>query len=365
MKDSFKVIDGLLRRRPVARMGLHDAPWGDTVGKWTREEGYPTAGDGHSLDPADVFDFDMVGVGGWFDALPLRGHSEVLQETDEWVVKRNGAGAVFKNWKHKSGTPEHVDFRMTCRAIWDCDYRPHLLVPDPVRINVVDAKRELERRRAEGRWTYYGHLFVWELLRCSLGDVCMLESLVLDPDWIRDFNRVYTDFFKAHYAILLEQAGKPDGIWIYEDLGYSKGLFCSPRVLEDLIFPYYREMVDFFHGYDIPVVLHSCGGITEALDLVVAAGFDALNPMEAKAGCDVVAFARRHGDRLAFVGGMDARIFESGDRRRIRDEVIRICRSMRDAGARYVFGSDHSISTNVKLADFRYALEVFRDHMTY
>ena len=163
----------------------------------------------------------------------------------------------------------------------------------------------------------------------------------------------------------VKEAGKPDGVWLYEDLGFNKGLFCSPSILENLIFPYYKEMVDFFHEYDLPVVLHSCGGIGEALDLIAGAGFDALNPMEAKAGCDVVSFAERYGDRLAFVGGMDARIFESGDRDSIRSEVSRLCKSMKEIGARFVFGSDHSISPNVALADFRYAIDIYRENMAY
>ena len=196
-----------------------------------------------------------------------------------------------------------------------------------------------------------------------MGDVCMYESLLLDPEWIHDYNRVYTDFFIAHYRVLIEEAGKPDGIWIYEDLGYKNGLFCSPTVLEALISPYYKELVDFFHSYDLPVVLHSCGGIEAALPLIVAAGFDALNPMEVKAGCDVLRFAEQVGDRLAFIGGLDARVLESGDRERIRSEVIRLVEGMKNIGARYVFGSDHSISTNVRYADFQYALEVYREHM--
>lgn len=35
------------------------------------------------------------------------------------------------------------------------------------------------------------------------------------------------------------------------------------------------------------------------------AGFDALNPMEVGAGCDVVAFAETYGDKLAFAGGVN------------------------------------------------------------
>jgi uroporphyrinogen decarboxylase len=365
MQSSFDIIDGLLRKRPVERIGLHDTPWSDTLVKWAAAEGYPRKEDGQPASPADVFGMDMDCCGGWFDPMPLRGQSDVLQETDEWVVRRNGAGAALKQWKHKSGTPEHVDFRMTSREVWDRDYRSHLLGVDRARLDIEGTRKSLARRRAEHRWTFYGSLFIWEVMRSSLGDICMFESLLLDPDWIHDYNRVYTDFFKAHYKILIEEAGKPDGIWLYEDLGFSKGLFCSPSTLESLVFPYYKEMVDFFHAYDLPVVLHSCGGVSQALDLIVGAGFDALNPMEVKAGCDVIDFAKRYGDRLAFIGGMDARVFESGDRRRIRNEVVRLCASLKDAGARYVFGSDHSISPNVRLSDFRYAIEVYKEHMMY
>ena len=68
------------------------------------------------------FGFDMVGTAGWFDIMPLIDFEELVDETDEWEIKRNGAGAALKYWKHKSGTPEHVDFLMTNREIWEQHY---------------------------------------------------------------------------------------------------------------------------------------------------------------------------------------------------------------------------------------------------
>ena len=365
MQTSFEIINGLLRNKPVDRIGLYDTPWDDTLKKWTVEGGYPKNDQDKPVSPVDFFNFDMAGCGGWFDCLPLPGQEEVLEETDEWILKRNGAGAALKTWKHKSGAPGHVDFLMTNRQVWEKDYRPHLLEVNPERLDIEFTQKELARRREQGCWTFYSHMFIWEIMRSSMGDICMYESLALDPGWVHDFNRVYTDFFKAHYKILIEEAGKPDGIWMYEDLGYNKGLFCSPQTLKDLIFPYYREMVDFFHGYDLPVILHACGGITDALPLIIEAGFDGLNPMEAKAGCDVVDLAQKYGDQIAFIGGFDGLIFESGDREKIGREVRRILNGIKASKARYVFGSDHSISTNVKLADFQYALEVYRENMFY
>ncbi|MHC4713344.1 MAG: uroporphyrinogen decarboxylase family protein [Planctomycetota bacterium] len=364
MQNSAEVIDSLFRAKKAERVGVQELIWDDTLRKWC-DEGYPTSDDGKPVDSADHFDLDMHSAGGWFDALPVRGYEEIIDETDEWEIKENGAGAHLKWWKNKSGTPEHIAFKMTTREIWERDYRPHLLELDPERVDLDEAKKLLEAKRAQGRWAYYAHLFIWENMRRSMGDITLYESLLLDPDWIHDYGRVYTDFFQAHYRLLFEEAGLPDGVWMCEDLGYRNGLFCSPEVLKELIFPYYREMVDFFHSYDVPVMLHSCGNITEAMDLIVDAGFDALHPMERKAGCDPLAFAQEYGDRLAFVGGLDVRVLESGDRELIRREVGDLVDGMKKRGARYVFSSDHSISTNVAYADYKYALEVYRDHMMY
>ncbi|MCG2791561.1 MAG: hypothetical protein L6305_07415 [Actinomycetia bacterium] len=377
MITSKEVINNLLMKKRKSRIGLSDGIWSDTLQKWVKQ-GYPVTKKIVEMDnqkiekeveePVDVhehFGFDMISVGGWFDALPIKGFNEIIEETDEWRITLNGAGAALKFWKHKSGTPEHIDFKMTSREIWERDYRTYLLNPDPSRIDIAGTKTTLENNRKKGFWTSYGHLFIWENMRQSMGDVCMYESLCLDPEWIHDYNRVYTDFFKAHYKILFQEVGIPDGIWVYEDLGYKNGLFCSPKQLEELIFPYYKELVDFFHSYNLPVILHSCGNITEALPLIVQTGFDGLNPMEVKAGCDIFKFAEQYGDKLVFVGGLDARILESGDKSLIKKSVIALIEGMKKRGARFVFGSDHSISTNVKYEDFKYAIGIYHEHMMY
>jgi uroporphyrinogen decarboxylase len=364
MQTPHDVIKHLLTAGPAERVGLSDGPWSDTLRKWVGQ-GYPTDSEGRPADPVDVFGYDIAGVGGWFDALPKRGFSEVLKETDEWRVTRNGAGAALKYWKHKSGTPEHVDFLMTSREVWERDYRPLLLEPDPTRIDLTGARSALARRREQGLWTEYGHLFIWENARQSMGDITLYQSVLLDPGWMHDYNRVYADFWKAHFSILFEQAGVPDGVHVYEDLGYRNGLFCSPKVLADLIFPYYAELVEFFHSYGLPVLLHSCGRVEEALPLIVDAGFDCLDPIEIKAGNRPLDYAERYGDRLAFMGGLDARVLESGDRDLIRHDVAALIDGMKSRGARYIFHSDHSLSTNVDYDDYRCALDVYREHMRY
>ena len=361
---SFEVIDSLLRSRPSPRMGVRENVWPQTLEKWIGQ-GYPTDADGKPVDTAEHFDHDWANVGGGFDNMPIRGFSEVIEETDEWKIVRNGAGAAHKRWKVRAGTPEHVDFTMRSREAWEEKYRGHLLELDPERLRIDATREALDLRRQQKRFALFGSAFVFETMRSSLGDLCMYESFAADPAWLHDYCRVYTDFYIRHFRATIEQAGRPDGMRVCEDLGYKNGLFCSPRSLQELIFPYYKELVAFFHSYDVPVILHSCGGVTEAVEMVVEAGFDGLDPMERAAGCDPVHFAERTGNQIALIGGFDKRILESGDRDAIRQGVVELTAAMRHNGVRYVFSTDHSISTNVDYEDYQYMLAVFRNNMAY
>ena len=196
---SRELINKMFKHEKVERVGLMDNPWASTLKKWV-EQGYPKKeGTDDPADAGEYFGFDMRGVGGWFDILPLRGFSEVVEESDEWITRRNGAGAALKYWKAKEGTPEHVHFLMTSREIWEKDYRHHLLELDKERVDVKGAAEALKWAKEKGYWTFYGNMFIWENMRQSMGDFCMYQSLALDPEWIHDYNRVYTDFFKMHY----------------------------------------------------------------------------------------------------------------------------------------------------------------------
>jgi len=391
MQNPREIVDCLLRGKKAERMGLIEGPWDDTVAAWV-QQGYPTRTvfkkngwnrwrredgmwekaekDGlyeEPVPPWEHFGFDMVGTGGWFDIMPWRDYEELIEETDEWEIKRNGAGAALKYWKHKSGTPEHMNFLMTNREIWERDYRPHLVEWDEQRVENLDEQQlKTEIARQANRWVHYGHMFIWESMRQSMGDWTLYTNLLFDPAWIHDYNRVYTDLYKRAFAYFFEHIGLPDGIWIYEDLGYKNGLFASPKVLSELIFPYFKELVDFFHEYNLPVVLHSCGSVAQAIPLIIDAGFDALNPMERKAkDNDPFVFAEKYADKLAFIGGFDARILESNDKETIRKEMIAYMEGMKARGARLIFASDHSLSTLVHYDTYCYAVDVFHDHMMY
>lgn len=361
-------LRAILTKQPADRMGYADKIWVNAEKAW-QEQGYltrqnPETGEKETLSFIEWFDQDMDEQ--WnIRTEPILGFREVISETDEWIITKNGAGAVFKNWKDKDGTPEHIAFEMDTMEVWQTKYKPYLQEFDPARCDFDGALAAMEKAHRNGKFEAWGNLFIWELLRSSLGDVGMFEALLDEPEWIMDFNRTYTSFFKLYYQKLIETCGKPDGVWLYDDFAYNKGPFCSPDILRELFLPFYQEMTSFFHSYDIPVILHSCGNVESLLPLFVEFGVDALNPMEVKAGCDVVRFAEKYGEKLSYIGGLDVRLLEEGNRCKIRKEIERITSAMRKLKVGYAFGTDHSVTPNVDFEIYKYAVDVFRDNMYY
>jgi uroporphyrinogen decarboxylase len=375
-----ELISNMLAHRPFDRIAVYEGFWDETLEIWI-QQGYPSElviRNGQEkivpVDPFHYFTYDLHRCGGFFDTEPRVGIEEVLAETDEWEIRQNGAGATFKWWKNKSGTPEHIDFKMYSRPVWEQEYRPFLLELDMRRFNgkwwgdhnLTEDKMEFDLARSRGQWTWVGHVFVWEVMRASLGDLNMYESLLLDPGWVHDFNRVYTDFFKQHFRAAFAEHGLPDGVWLFDDIAYRSGLFASPKVFQDLFLPYYAEIVTFFkQEYGLPVLFHSDGRIHQAIPMILEAGFVGLHPLESKAGCDLIDLAEQYGDRLIFIGGLDVRILETNDRGLIAAKIETLLNEMKTRKAGYVFGSDHTITPQVTFDTYRFALDVYKEHSSY
>ena len=114
-------IGNILRREPVDRIGLFEHFWGDTLQKW-QEEGHIRPDE----DLAAHFGFDMALSWPFNTVARLDVEPEVLEETEETIVTRDGNGAVLRRHKLHSSTPEHIDFAVKERSAWEEKTRPFL-----------------------------------------------------------------------------------------------------------------------------------------------------------------------------------------------------------------------------------------------
>jgi uroporphyrinogen decarboxylase len=343
-------IDNILHRRPVDRIGLFEHFWSDTQRAWT-EEGHIEPGE----NLADHFWFDMELSWAFDVTADLDFEPEVLEETEETILTRDGNGAVLRRHKLHDATPEHIDFLVKDREAWKTHIKPKLK-PERRRIK-ADAYRETKARAAEaGRFFAWSGVNVFEIMKDVAGHEYMLMGMATDPDWVLDMAMTYAQLTVDLQEILFAEEGWPDGIWYYEDMGFKQHPFMSPAMYREIIQPAHELTVGFAKAHDLPVIMHSCGYVEPLIPGMIEAGIDCLQVIEVKAGMDLLKLYRDFGDVISFMGGIDVRTLYTNDRAVIDEELeTKIPEVMQNYG--YALHSDHSIPNTVHYDTYRYFIE--------
>ena len=338
---------------PVDLLACGDGLWGETHKKYVAEK--------HMQEGEEaVTHFDMSWRGGgWLNSTAdIDFKEQILEETDETVLKLSGNGARLRWWKNKAGTPEHVGFSVTDRAGWEKLIKPHLLRVDRRRIPFESYRQSKKLAAEENRAFCWAGVAPFEQMHPVCGHEFMLMGMALDPDWVKDMVLTYADFTIRHIESLFNEEGLPDAFWFYEDMGFKEKPFMSPAMYEDIVQPGHAKLFEYAHAKGRKVLVHSCGFVEPLVPGLVDAGMDCLQAMEVKAGMDMPRIAKRYGQRLSFCGNIDIRIVASNDRKEIDAELNRKIIPVLEMGSGYILHSDHSIPPQVEHDTLHY----FFDH---
>ena len=94
---------------------------------------------------------------------------------------------------------------------------------------------------------------------------------------------------------------------------------------------------------------------------IIDAGFDCIQPIEAKAGMDLIYLKKKYGNRIAFMGGIDTRIIRSDNFEEMEEEIERKFKVAREGGG-YIYHSDHSIPDNIGFSQYSKFFEMVKRH---
>ena len=348
--NSIERIGNILQRKPVDRIGLYEHFWGDTNKKWVRE--------GHLVEGENVedhfgFDFGMR----WPFRLVanLDFDPEVIEETEETILTRNGNGAVLRQHKLHSSTPEHVDFLVKDRAGWEEHIKP-LLTAERRRIDFEGYREAKKKAARDERFFVWGGVNVFELMHPVCGHEHMLVGMAVDPDWVKDMVNTYATLTVNLMEMLFAEEGLPDGVWFYEDMGFKERPFVSPEMYREIVQPGHIKTIQYVKGLGLPVIMHSCGYVAPLVPGMIEAGIDCLQVIEVKAGMDLLQLYRDFGDRLSFMGGIDVRVLYGNDRAEIERELAAKIPVVKGQYG-YVLHSDHSIPDQVEYESYKYFVD--------
>jgi uroporphyrinogen-III decarboxylase len=152
--------------------------------------------------------------------------------------------------------------------------------------------------------------------------------------------------------------GLLDGMVIWGDVAYRKDCFFSPKYWRRYFKPVVTEMVKVCHDAGIPVIYHGCGNVNRIFQDYIETGIDAYNPLEAKAGLDVVDLRRRFGHQMAFCGNLDVLTWANGSLDELKTMVLTKLNAAKGGG--YIVQSDHSVPSNVSAERYECVVNLVR-----
>jgi uroporphyrinogen-III decarboxylase len=176
-------------------------------------------------------------------------------------------------------------------------------------------------------------------------------------------NRIGEHYLECAKAAIDAAAGLLDGFVIWGDVAYKRSTFMSPRYWREYFKPWVARIVDYAHAHGLPVIYHGCGNVKSIFEDFIEIGIDGYNPLEAKAGLDVVELRRQYGHKLSFCGNSNIQVWETGTPEEIRREVLRKLRAAEGGG--YVFMSDHSVTSAVSGQTYDSIVKLVREYGRY
>lgn len=343
--NSWERIKRMYEHREADRVPILDDPWAGTIRRWIRE-GMPAG-----MDWEDYFGADKIGVIE-VDITP-RFEEKILEENDRWYIATSKWGVTMKHFKEEDSTPEFLDYRVVDADTW-AEAKARMTLEDD-RIPWKMLKENFPKWRAEGRWIRAVFWFGFDVTHSwMMGTENLLIAMMEEPELAEDMFDTYLSRTEALYNRIWDAGYHFDEMFWYDDMGYKGTTFFSPAMYRELLQPYHKRAVKWAHDHGIVAQLHSCGDIMAIVPDVVATSVDALNPLEVKAGMDVLKLKKEYGDKLVFRGGINAVNWNNTEA--ILAEINEKVPILKENGG-FIFSSDHSIPNSVSLENMRRIME--------
>jgi uroporphyrinogen decarboxylase len=143
-----------------------------------------------------------------------------------------------------------------------------------------------------------------------------------------------------------------------DDFGTQKGGFFSNAMFKEMILPRLKRIWKVFQDAKLPIMLHSCGDVTQYLPDLIDIGLNILEPCQP---CmDLEYLKREFGNDLIFYGGIDTQKlpFLSPDQTR---EMVKKTIRILGKGGGYIIAASQEIMNDVPISNIKALVETIRE----
>jgi len=352
MTSRERVLRALNHKIPD-RVPIQDSPWDATVKRWYKE-GLP-----EDTTPAEYFGFEFEFFGA--DTSP-RFPVKIIEKNEEYIITTTPQGGKRKNHRDYSTTPEIIDWPIKTKDDWK-EIKKRLK-PDFTRVDWASGLARNKASYEDGKFCCYSGGYGYDILQSYIRSEQLLSIMAEDPDWVKEMIMTLAELTIVMAELMMKNGFKFDGVFLYNDMGYKNGLLFSPDTYMKTHYEADKLVFEYFHSKGMKVLLHSCGNVKEIIPVLIEVGLDCLQPLEVKAGMDVIELKEKYGDKLAFMGGIDVRLMADPDPTKIEEEIKKKFEVAKKGGG-YIYHSDHSVPKDVSFQQYCNVIELVKKYGVY
>ena len=238
--------------------------------------------------------------------------------------------------------------------IWDRDSLAAYPFMDPDKAQ-DDRLAACERLLPKGmKVIAFGPGGVLENVMATVGYENMCFMLYEDPALLGNIFREFGERMVRYYELCLRY-DCVGALMTNDDWGFNTGTMFSPNDMRKYVFPYHRRIAELAHRAGRPIILHSCGNLTDVMDDIIDdMKYDGKHSYEDKI-LPVEQAYERYGSRIAILGGVDLDFVSRETPEAIRARCSALVQRTGCKG--YALGTGNSIPDYVPFENFTAMVE--------
>lgn len=216
--------------------------------------------------------------------------------------------------------------------------------PDPDTVDISTLRTQAEQWESRysilgGEWSPFWHDVIdmvgHENLYYLMYDSPELTKLI--------FEKITDYYFEATRRTFDEAADVIDIFFIGNDFGGQTGPLMGVEMFNEFMVPSLKRLINLGHDYNLPVMLHCCGGYRELVPSLIDIGIDGLHALQPDArGMDPLSLKEEFGDKIVLNGSIDSHhILINGENPEFVRAQTKAVLDVMKPGGRYIAGASH------------------------